>query len=183
MAKTKAKKKKPAVRKPARKPKKAVRKTVKKAARKAAVRKSPAAKPSSSAPKPSKRSPGKLAPGSGYQPAANETFLGLVDDYFAHVEVIALYLKDIALSHDMERTIGKVAEAQRERQATIIASEGEVMASENMAKAAAMLAATPGALHLRTLQSINDMSSDQSNTVVYMIPVEVLKALEGFPKK
>jgi hypothetical protein len=94
MAKTKAKKKKPAARKPARKPKKAVRKTVKKAARKAAVRKSPAAKPSSSAPKPSKRSPGKLAPGSGYQPAANETFLGLVDDYFAHVEVIALYLKD-----------------------------------------------------------------------------------------
>ena len=83
----------------------------------------------------------------------------------------------------MERTIGKVAEAQRERQATIIASEGEVMASENMSKAAAMLAATPGALHLRTLQSINDMSSDLSNTVVYMIPVEVLKALEGFAKK
>jgi hypothetical protein len=46
-----------------------------------------------------------------------------------------------------------------------------------------MLAKTPGALHLRTLQSINDMSSDQSNTVVYMIPVEVLKALEGFSKK
>jgi regulator of protease activity HflC (stomatin/prohibitin superfamily) len=83
----------------------------------------------------------------------------------------------------MERTIGKVAEAQRERQATVIQSEGEVMASENMAKAAAMLASTPGALHLRTLQSINDMSSDQSNTVVYMIPVEVLKALEGFKKQ
>ncbi len=99
------------------------------------------------------------------------------------IDISNVELKDIALSHDMERTIGKVAEAQRERQATIIASEGEVMASENMAKAAAMLAATPGALHLRTLQSINDMSSDQSNTVVYMIPVEVLKALEGFPKK
>jgi regulator of protease activity HflC (stomatin/prohibitin superfamily) len=99
------------------------------------------------------------------------------------IDISNVELKDIALSHDMERTIGKVAEAQRERQATIIASEGEVMASENMAKAAAMLAATPGALHLRTLQSINDMSSDQSNTVVYMIPVEVLKALEGFTKK
>ncbi len=99
------------------------------------------------------------------------------------IDISNVELKDIALSHDMERTIGKVAEAQRERQATIIASEGEVMASENMSKAAAMLAATPGALHLRTLQSINDMSSDQSNTVVYMIPVEVLKALEGFAKK
>jgi regulator of protease activity HflC (stomatin/prohibitin superfamily) len=99
------------------------------------------------------------------------------------IDISNVELKDIALSHDMERTIGKVAEAQRERQATIIASEGEVLASENMAKAAAMLAQTPGALHLRTLQSINDMSSDQSNTVVYMIPVEVLKALEGFIKK
>jgi regulator of protease activity HflC (stomatin/prohibitin superfamily) len=99
------------------------------------------------------------------------------------IDISTVELKDIALSHDMERTIGKVAEAQRERQATIIASEGEVMASENMAKAAAMLAATPGALHLRTLQSINDMSSDQSNTVVYMVPVEALKALEGFMKK
>lgn len=99
------------------------------------------------------------------------------------IDISTVELKDIALSSEMERTIGKVAEAQRERQATIIASEGEVMASENMSKAAAMLAATPGALHLRTLQSINDMSSDQSNTVVYMIPVEVLKALEGFIKK
>jgi len=49
-----------------------------------------------------------------------------------------------------------------------------------MAKAAAILATSPGALHLRTLQSVNDMSSDQSNTVVYMLPVEALKALEGF---
>lgn len=98
------------------------------------------------------------------------------------IDISTVELKDIALSHDMERTIGKVAEAQRERQATIIASEGELMASENMAKAAAMLAQTPGALHLRTLQSINDMSSDQSNTVVYMVPVEVLKAFEGFKK-
>lgn len=98
------------------------------------------------------------------------------------IDISNVELKDIALSHDMERTIGKVAEAQRERQATIIASEGELLASENMAKAAAMLAQTPGALHLRTLQSINDMSSDQSNTVVYMVPVEVLKAFEGFKK-
>jgi regulator of protease activity HflC (stomatin/prohibitin superfamily) len=99
------------------------------------------------------------------------------------IDISNVELKDISLSHDMERTIGKVAEAQRERQATIIQSEGELLASENMAKAAAMLAQTPGALHLRTLQSINDMSSDQSNTVVYMVPVEVLKAFDGFAKK
>jgi regulator of protease activity HflC (stomatin/prohibitin superfamily) len=92
-------------------------------------------------------------------------------------------LKDVSLPPDLERTIGKQAEAEREKRAVIITSEGELAASENMAKAAHMLASAPGALHLRTLQSINDMSSDQSNTVVYMIPMEILKALEGFAKK
>jgi regulator of protease activity HflC (stomatin/prohibitin superfamily) len=92
-------------------------------------------------------------------------------------------LKDVSLPPELERTIGKQAEAEREKRAVIITSEGEVAASENMAKAAAMLASTPGALHLRTLQSINDIASDQSNTVVYMIPMEILKALEGFAKK
>ncbi len=91
-------------------------------------------------------------------------------------------LKDVSLPPDMERTIGKQAEAEREKRAVIITSEGELAASENMAKAASMLASAPGALHLRTLQSINDMSSDQSNTVVYLIPTEALKALEGFGK-
>lgn len=92
-------------------------------------------------------------------------------------------LKDVSLPADMERTIGKQAEAEREKRSVIINSEGELAASENLAKAAEMLSKTPGALHLRTLQSINDMASDQSNTVVYMVPVEAIKALEGFAKK
>jgi regulator of protease activity HflC (stomatin/prohibitin superfamily) len=89
-------------------------------------------------------------------------------------------LKDVSLPETMQRTIAKQAEAEREKRAVIITSEGELASSENLARAAHMLSATPGALHLRTLQSINDMSSDQSNTVVYMVPVEVLKAFEGF---
>jgi hypothetical protein len=52
-----------------------------------------------------------------------------------------------------------------------------------MADAARTLSATPGALHLRTLQSINDISSDQSNTIVFAVPMELLKALEGFKKE
>ncbi|MEK9200878.1 MAG: slipin family protein, partial [Patescibacteria group bacterium] len=92
-------------------------------------------------------------------------------------------LKDVSLPPDLERTIGKQAEAEREKRSVIITSEGELAASENMAKAAQMLASSPGALHLRTLQSMNDVSSDASNTIVYMIPVEALKALEGFAKK
>lgn len=92
-------------------------------------------------------------------------------------------LKDVSLPAEMERTIGKQAEAEREKRAVIINSEGELAASANIAKAAGVLSSIPGALHLRTLQSINDMSSDQSNTVVYVVPVEALKALEGFVKK
>lgn len=92
-------------------------------------------------------------------------------------------LKDVSLPPELERTIGKQAEAEREKRAVIITSEGELASAQNMAQAASILAQTPGALHLRTLQSINDMSSDQSNTVVYLVPVEALKALEGFAKK
>jgi regulator of protease activity HflC (stomatin/prohibitin superfamily) len=92
-------------------------------------------------------------------------------------------LKDISLPGDMERTIAKQAEAEREKRAVIISSEGEVASAENMAKAAGILSAVPGAMHLRTLQSINDISSDASNTIVFAVPVEVLKALSGFGKQ
>lgn len=92
-------------------------------------------------------------------------------------------LKDVSLPPTMERTIAKQAEAEREKRAVIINSEGEVAAAENVAKAAQMLSSVPGALHLRTLQSINDISSDQSNTVVFAVPVEALRALEGLNKK
>lgn len=99
------------------------------------------------------------------------------------VDVQSVELKDIVLPESLKRTLAKVAEAEREKQAVIINSEGEVGAAENMAKAASMLASVPGALHLRTLQSINDLSSDQSNTTVWMVPIEGLKALEGLAKK
>lgn len=92
-------------------------------------------------------------------------------------------LKDIKLPGEMERTIAKQAEAEREKRAVIINSEGELAASKNMADAAATLNAVPGALHLRTLQSINDVSSDQSNTIIFTVPLEILKAFAGFGKK
>ncbi|MES2985845.1 MAG: slipin family protein [Patescibacteria group bacterium] len=99
------------------------------------------------------------------------------------IEVSSVELKDVKLPENMERTIAKQAEAEREKRAVIITSEGELAASENMAKAAATLSAIPGALHLRTLQAINDISSDQSNTVVFTLPLETLQAFSGFIKK
>jgi len=98
------------------------------------------------------------------------------------IKVLNVELKDITLPEEMKRVIGKQAEAEREKRAIIIKAEGEVLAANNMAKAAQILGDSKGALHLRTLQSINDISSDQSNTIVFAIPLEVLRAFEGFGK-
>lgn len=98
------------------------------------------------------------------------------------IEVHSVELKDVTLPEEMKRVIGKQAEAEREKRAVIIKAEGEVVAAENLAKAARTLSGSDGALHLRTLSTLNDLSSDQSNTVVFAIPIEVLKALEGFGK-
>ncbi len=95
------------------------------------------------------------------------------------VDVLSVELKDINLPDDLKRTIGKQAEAEREKRAKIITSEGELASAENLRKAATMLAEAPGALHLRTLQSINDISSDESNTTIRMVPVEILEAIKG----
>lgn len=99
------------------------------------------------------------------------------------IKVVSVDLKHIELPKDMQRTIAKQAEAEREKRSVIIKAEGEVIAAENMSKAADTLAKSAGALHLRTLQSINDLSSDQSNTVVFAMPLEVLRAFEGISKK
>ncbi|MBT3298307.1 slipin family protein [archaeon] len=99
------------------------------------------------------------------------------------IKVESVDLKHIELPNDMKRTMAKEAESEREKRAVIIKAEGEFIAAKNMYKAADILSKAPGALHLRTLQSINDMSSDQSNTIVFVTPIEILKAFEGFAKK
>jgi regulator of protease activity HflC (stomatin/prohibitin superfamily) len=99
------------------------------------------------------------------------------------VEVQGVELKDIQLPEDMKRTIAKQAEAEREKRAVIINSEGEVVAADNLRKAAEILSSSPGALHLRTLNTINDVSSDESNTIIFVTPVEILRAFERFNQK
>ncbi len=97
------------------------------------------------------------------------------------IKVENVELKDISLPEEMKRVIAKVAEAEREKMAVITKASGEVEASENLAKAAATMSQTPGALHLRTLSTLNDLSSDQSNTIVFAVPIEVLRAIDGNP--
>lgn len=95
------------------------------------------------------------------------------------IKVENVELKDISLPEEMKRVIAKAAEAERERMAVITKAIGEVEASQNLAKAAAIMSSTPGALHLRTLSTLNDLSSDQSNTIIFAVPIEVLRAFEG----
>ena len=95
------------------------------------------------------------------------------------IKVENVELKDVALPEEMKRVIAKAAEAEREKQAVITKAAGEVEASQNLAKAAQLMASTPGALHLRTLSTLNDLSSDQSNTIIFAIPIEVLEAYKS----
>ena len=95
------------------------------------------------------------------------------------IKVENVELKDVALPDGMKRVIARVAEAEREKQAVITKSVGEVEASNNLAKAAKVMSDVDGALHLRTLSTINDISSDQSNTIIFALPIEVLRAFEG----
>ena len=95
------------------------------------------------------------------------------------IKVENVELKDVSLPEEMKRVIARVAEAEREKQAVITKAEGEVEASENLAKAASLMSKTPGAMHLRTLSTLSDISGDKSNTIIFALPVEVLKSFEG----
>ena len=95
------------------------------------------------------------------------------------IKVENVELKDVSLPAEMKRVIARIAEAEREKQAVITKAQGEVEASENLAKAASIMSSSPGALHLRTLATLNDLSSDQSNTIIFAVPIETLRAIEG----
>jgi regulator of protease activity HflC (stomatin/prohibitin superfamily) len=99
------------------------------------------------------------------------------------IKVESVELKDVILPDDMQRVIARQAEAERERRAVIIHAEGEVAASQNLAIAATKLSQAPGALHLRTLNTLGELSNDKSNTVVFALPIEVLSALSSMTKK
>lgn len=95
------------------------------------------------------------------------------------IKVENVELKDVALPEEMKRVIAKIAEAEREKQAVITKAAGEVEASQNLARAAEIMSSSPGALHLRTLSTLNDLSSDQSNTIIFAVPVEVLRTFDN----
>lgn len=95
------------------------------------------------------------------------------------VDVTNIKIQDIELPADMKRIMARQAEAEREKRAKIIESEGELLASEKVAQAANMLAQTPGGLHLKTLLTISNVAAFDGNSIVFVTPIELLESLKG----
>jgi len=99
------------------------------------------------------------------------------------VDIESIKIQELELPAEMKRAMARQAEAERERRATIIASQGELAAAENLRDAAEKLAATPGALHLRTLQTIRDIASDPSEKLVLFLPSDLGKLTDFIQPK
>lgn len=95
------------------------------------------------------------------------------------VDISSIKIQEIELPSEMKRAMAKQAEAERTRRATVTISMGELEASENLQKAAANLSKSAGALHLRTLQTVNEIAQDPSEKIVFVLPVEALRALDA----
>jgi regulator of protease activity HflC (stomatin/prohibitin superfamily) len=93
------------------------------------------------------------------------------------VDVESIKIQEVELPAEMKRAMAKQAEAERERRAMIIASQGELTASENLRHAAETMAGSPGALHLRTLQTIRDIAADPSEKIVLFVPSNIHEVL------
>jgi regulator of protease activity HflC (stomatin/prohibitin superfamily) len=96
------------------------------------------------------------------------------------VKVTAVEVKQVDLPEEMRRAMAKQAEAERERRAKVIAAEGEYQAAEKLGQAADVIARSPGALQLRYLQTLVEISSEKNSTIVFPLPIELVRAyIEG----
>jgi regulator of protease activity HflC (stomatin/prohibitin superfamily) len=94
------------------------------------------------------------------------------------IKVSAVEVKHVDLPQDMQRAMARQAEAEREKRAKIIHAEGELTASEKLSQAAAVLERQPTAITLRYLQTLNEIAAEQNSTIVFPLPVELLRMLK-----
>jgi regulator of protease activity HflC (stomatin/prohibitin superfamily) len=99
------------------------------------------------------------------------------------VKVTAVEVKQVDLPDEMRRAMAKQAEAERERRAKIIAAEGELQASEKLGQAADVIGRSPGALQLRYLQSLVEISAEKNSTILFPLPIELVKPFMDMGKK
>lgn len=109
----------------------------------------------------------------------NKKLLGLLDEASDAwgVDVTKVELKDLELPENMKRAFAKQAESERERRSRVILAEGELQASEKLAEAAAIMARTPGGITLRLLQTIQEISTENSSTVILPFPANLTGAV------
>jgi len=95
------------------------------------------------------------------------------------IKVAAIEVKDVEIPETMQRAMARQAEAERERRAKIVAAEGEHQAAEKLAAAAKIIAAQPGAMQLRQLQTMVEVSSEMKSTLIFPIPMELMELAKG----
>lgn len=91
------------------------------------------------------------------------------------IKVQSVEVKDVEIPETMQRAMARQAEAERERRAKIVAADGELQASEKLAEAARMIASSPGAMQLRQLQSMVEVSAENNSTIIFPIPIELFE--------
>jgi regulator of protease activity HflC (stomatin/prohibitin superfamily) len=109
----------------------------------------------------------------------NEILQRIIDEATSPwgVKVSIVEVKDVEIPGGMQRAMARQAEAERERRAKVIAAEGEFQASERLKDAAQVLAENPMSLQLRFLQTMLEISSERSSTIILPLPIELIKPL------
>jgi regulator of protease activity HflC (stomatin/prohibitin superfamily) len=95
------------------------------------------------------------------------------------IDVENVKIQNIELPQDMKRAMAKQAEAEREKRANVIGADGEMLAAQTLADAAKILSGTPGALNLRTLSTLERISTEPSQKTMFLFPIEMIDALRG----
>jgi regulator of protease activity HflC (stomatin/prohibitin superfamily) len=93
------------------------------------------------------------------------------------IQVTTVEIKDVEIPEAMQRAMARQAEAERERRAKVIGAEGEYQAAEKLAAAGGIIGATPAAMQLRYLQTLTEVGAEESSTIVFPLPLDLLKPL------
>jgi regulator of protease activity HflC (stomatin/prohibitin superfamily) len=99
------------------------------------------------------------------------------------VQVDLVEVRDVGLPEQMQRAMARQAEAERERRAKVIAADGEFQAAEKLGEAAATMTNNPGAMQLRTLQTMAEIATERNSTIIFPIPVEVISIFRGLAER
>ena len=111
----------------------------------------------------------------------NQRLQEIIDEQTAPwgIKVSIVEVKDVELPQEMKRAMARQAEAERDKRAKVIHAEGEFLAAQQLSEAANIISSAPSALQLRYLQTLGDISSDQTRTIIFPLPMDLISAFVG----